>query len=456
MCDAQMLCLDALGAGPWAIAFEIVLFAQAFVGIAVVADNHLCVALETLCMRWAIPEDVAGASFLALGGAAPEIVINMVSTAKGVLAHSNGDQHGEEAANSLGISSIIGSGMLAFTLIPGLCAVACSKALSLTRRPLARDAGAYLISLFSLLAILDDGLVEFHEALALLVLFVIYLAIIAGARSIRAAWRTPVWPASLEAKLVTSEGDSAAVLRTVAEGTDEKADNESAEQPNGENPEAANGETGEDEQDEDDEEPTSWWRIARVPFTPLMYAMERTCPECEADSDTASLYPITLCAALAWLALLSFVISAVVTRWAQMAGISNAVMGCYIVAVGAQVPDTVQAVAIARKGHGSMAIASATGSQVINVLIGLGLPWIISTSASLPVYVRGYEKLQLMGCFQAVCVGFYLLILLVPTIPTWGGPGRAMLGRKKGLLLLIAYVFVAAALYAEAGRLDRS
>ena len=99
-----------------------------------------------------------------------------------------------------------------------------------------------------------------------------------------------------------------------------------------------------------------------------------------------------------------------------------------------------------------MAIASATGSQVINVLIGLGLPWIISTSASLPVHVRVYEKLQFMGCFQAVCVGFYLLILLVPTIPTWGGPGRAMLGRKKGLLLLIAYVF-AAALYAEAGRL---
>ena len=99
-----------------------------------------------------------------------------------------------------------------------------------------------------------------------------------------------------------------------------------------------------------------------------------------------------------------------------------------------------------------MAIASATGSQVINVLIGLGLPWIISTSASLPVHVRGYEKLQLMGCFQAVCVGFYLLILLVPTIPTWGGPGRAMLGRKKGLLLLIAYVFAAGS-YAEAGRL---
>ena len=53
-----------------------------------------------------------------------------------------------------------------------------------------------------------------------------------------------------------------------------------------------------------------------------------------------------------------------------------------------------------------MAIASAAGSQVINVLIGLGLPWIISTSASLPVHVRGYEKLQFMGCFQAVCVGF--------------------------------------------------
>ena len=46
MCDAQELCLDALGAGPWAIAFEIVLFAQAFVGIAVVGSVERLISAE--------------------------------------------------------------------------------------------------------------------------------------------------------------------------------------------------------------------------------------------------------------------------------------------------------------------------------------------------------------------------------------------------------------------------
>ena len=37
-------------------------------------------SLETLCVRWNVREDVAGASFMAFGSAAPEIIINAVST----------------------------------------------------------------------------------------------------------------------------------------------------------------------------------------------------------------------------------------------------------------------------------------------------------------------------------------------------------------------------------------
>lgn len=56
----------------------------AFVAVAVVADEHLVVSLETLCVRWGVREDVAGASFMAFGSAAPEIIINAISTLKAV------------------------------------------------------------------------------------------------------------------------------------------------------------------------------------------------------------------------------------------------------------------------------------------------------------------------------------------------------------------------------------
>ena len=40
------------------------LFSYAFFALAIVCDRYLVVSLETLCVRWNIREDVAGASFM--------------------------------------------------------------------------------------------------------------------------------------------------------------------------------------------------------------------------------------------------------------------------------------------------------------------------------------------------------------------------------------------------------
>ena len=68
-------------------------------------DEHLVVALETLCHRWNMREDVAGATFLAFGSAAPEIVINAVTTIKSASSAASG-----QPSTALGISAIIGFG----------------------------------------------------------------------------------------------------------------------------------------------------------------------------------------------------------------------------------------------------------------------------------------------------------------------------------------------------------
>ena len=125
--DAEDLCLDMIdGAWPGVLA-EVVLAAYAFVGIAVVADEHLAPGLETLC-RQAQPGRGAWLSFLALGSAAPEIIISAVSTVKSIITMDDdarkkggGDGPSEASAfaTSLGVSSIIGSGMMAFTPDPG-------------------------------------------------------------------------------------------------------------------------------------------------------------------------------------------------------------------------------------------------------------------------------------------------------------------------------------------------
>ena len=66
-CDMESLCFNLIDDKLWGIGIEILVLVYAFVGVAIVADAHLVPGLETLCVRWSIPEDVAGASFMAFG-----------------------------------------------------------------------------------------------------------------------------------------------------------------------------------------------------------------------------------------------------------------------------------------------------------------------------------------------------------------------------------------------------
>ena len=171
----ENLCLDEIDGYWWGVAIELVTLVFAFVGVAIVADQHLVVALETLCVRWDVREDVAGASFMAFGSAAPEIVINAISTLKSVISsvdHEHGvikqSEGGDDAA--LGVGAIIGSGMIAFTVIPGLCGIFAGgeEPLELKRRPLARDVITYGCSLAWLSFVFSDGVIETQESLVML------------------------------------------------------------------------------------------------------------------------------------------------------------------------------------------------------------------------------------------------------------------------------------------------
>ena len=103
-------------------------------------------------------------------------------------------------------------------------------------------------------------------------------------------------------------------------------------------------------------------------------------PECEENER----YPLTLLSAFVWLAVLSALLSAVVTRWGDSSRCRRRRWGCSSSPSARR--SAIQAMAVARAAR-SMAIAGVTGSQLINVLIGLGVPWSITTLASHPVMI---------------------------------------------------------------------
>eukprot|EP01034_Spumella_vulgaris_P026223 gene26223-32763_t len=55
-------------------------------------------------------------------------------------------------------------------------------------------------------------------------------------------------------------------------------------------------------------------------------------------------------------------------------GIDTSTLGATLVALGAEIPDTISSISLARNGYYDGAIAGAIGSQVINISLGVGLP----------------------------------------------------------------------------------
>merc|ERR1719471_2126135 len=88
---------------------------------------------------------------------------------------------------------------------------------------------------------------------------------------------------------------------------------------------------------------------------------------------------ITLLVAFSWVAIFSFFVSSVIERWVHLSGMPMSFFGLLVVSIAAQTPDTLESLAVSKKGYGSMAVANCLGTQTINIGIGLGLPWLFSS-----------------------------------------------------------------------------
>jgi K+-dependent Na+/Ca+ exchanger-like protein len=132
-----------------------------FVAIAIVCDDFFVPALEVLVERYGIDDDVAGATFMAAGGSAPELFTALIGV---FIAKSN-----------VGFGTIIGSAVFNVLFVIGACAFFSRETLSLTWWPLARDCAFYVLDLVVLFVFFLDQKIEVYESLTLLALYVCYV-----------------------------------------------------------------------------------------------------------------------------------------------------------------------------------------------------------------------------------------------------------------------------------------
>jgi len=132
-----------------------------FVALAIVCDEFFVPSLDVIIEKFGISEDVAGATFMAAGGSAPELFTSVI----GVFV----------AFSDVGIGTIVGSAVFNILFVIGMCALFSKTVLHLTWWPLFRDCTFYSISLITLILFFVDNYIMWWEALLLLTLYALYV-----------------------------------------------------------------------------------------------------------------------------------------------------------------------------------------------------------------------------------------------------------------------------------------
>ncbi|XP_021236655.1 sodium/potassium/calcium exchanger 2 isoform X5 [Numida meleagris] len=132
-----------------------------FIALAIVCDEFFVPSLTVITEKLSISDDVAGATFMAAGGSAPELFTSLIGV---FISHSN-----------VGIGTIVGSAVFNILFVIGMCALFSREILNLTWWPLFRDVSFYIIDLILLIIFFLDNLIMWWESLTLLTAYFCYV-----------------------------------------------------------------------------------------------------------------------------------------------------------------------------------------------------------------------------------------------------------------------------------------
>ncbi|RVE71812.1 hypothetical protein OJAV_G00055370 [Oryzias javanicus] len=132
-----------------------------FVSLAIVCDEFFVPALGVITDKLEISDDVAGATFMAAGGSAPELFTSLIGV---FIAHSN-----------VGIGTIVGSAVFNILFVIGMCALFSREVLHLTWWPLFRDVSFYILDLILLIIFFLDNVILWWESVMLVACYSLYV-----------------------------------------------------------------------------------------------------------------------------------------------------------------------------------------------------------------------------------------------------------------------------------------
>lgn len=168
---------------------------------------------------------------------------------------------------------------------------------------------------------------------------------------------------------------------------------------------------------------SSFTMVMFVLLFPLRWLMHMTVPDVRTvdrhgvPKATLSNAWIAVGMCLVWLIVGSYAMVASLEALAALMNIPDAVVGVTVSAAGTSLPNYVASAVAARNGLGNCAVSNAFGSNTFNIMIGLGLPWVIYTSFG--THFQPYHGLRDEGIGESVVImGSVCLLFLVFMIPS--------------------------------------
>ncbi|XP_057710965.1 sodium/potassium/calcium exchanger 2-like isoform X6 [Corythoichthys intestinalis] len=475
-----------------------------FIALAIVCDEFFVPALTVITEKLGISDDVAGATFMAAGGSAPELFTSIIGV---FISHSN-----------VGIGTIVGSAVFNILFVIGMCAIFSKEILNLTWWPLFRDVSFYILDLILLIVFFLDNFISVGESITLLSGYAAYVIFMKFNSTVEGFVKgcmnknqvvevevqpkaSPVAPeddgklsarprlqrggssASLHNSLMRnsifqlmihtldplSEGkfrEKASILHKIAKKKCQVEDSEKANGvasrsdknlPNSSSVQVEvtppmngtagqEGEAAEDEEEDDQPLSLSWPESGRKRFTylfimPIVLPLWLTLPDVRKPS-SKKFFPITFLGAICWIAAFSYLMVWWAHQVGETIGITEEIMGLTILAAGTSIPDLITSVIVARKGLGDMAVSSSVGSNIFDITVGLPFPWLMWSmfSGLQPVVVSSN------GLFCAIVLLFLMLLFVIISIAACKWRMSKLLGF---IMFMLYFVFLVVSVMLE-------
>uniref|UniRef100_I3JEZ3 Solute carrier family 24 member 4 n=1 Tax=Oreochromis niloticus TaxID=8128 RepID=I3JEZ3_ORENI len=147
---------------------------------------------------------------------------------------------------------------------------------------------------------------------------------------------------------------------------------------------------------------------------PLLLLLFFTVPNC-AKPRWEKYFMLSFILSTVWIAVFSYFMVWMVTIIGYTLGIPDVIMGITFLAAGTSVPDCIASLIVARQGLGDMAVSNTIGSNVFDILVGLGVPWAMQTmcvsyGSVVMINSRGllYSVVLLLGSVALTVLGIHL------------------------------------------------